>query len=556
MADGGASWDDAGSLEVGSGNSFDPTSTLAGLARPYFPGWWSFTAGADALVTIDTLSSVGDPDVMDTIVSVFSGADEGSSVLVAENDDAGTSTLSSVTFKATSGTTYHVRVGTYDDDGDTVTAYVVTMTQLEFVDLEPIAGSEEVLTPGMGGPVYPFPTSPIVGGDGCLSDSDDATYLDLVAAHEDGEDPEAASGYAHLETPPSTPTTLLWSLRAAATLDGTFAWHPFDAHDADVVAADLFSGVSGGITGSPDSFDADANLSTYATLASTTGPGAAGGFPVLRTEWLKMAFNPPTGEVANGYSFTAAVVPASGWDPTNTTLTICVGTEDQSTFFYIADGTDLPTDGTPVTVAPGFAPWITVADPSSGGVEGLCATGTAYLWVFASGWSGTTPPDAAVQVFEIAVGAFDSGNVGAPTLELDIVSKDGAGSYGIGLDYGVDVELTADGTFYDYTGDFTAPSRNAGSLTLDDLCAYIAEGGYIGLTPNGDGGSNAGPWMLEVFVSELAITAAWAGEVITFVVAPLRQYPRDDGLAASAGARNYPPPKSYQFSNRQAGGYL
>lgn len=39
-------------------------------------------------------------------------------------------------------------------------------------------------------------------------------------------------------------------------------------------------------------------------------------------------------------------------------------------------------------------------------------------------------------------------------------------------------------------------------------------------------------------------------------VPPLRQYPRNDGLGASSAPRLYPPPRSYQASNRQAGGYL
>lgn len=37
---------------------------------------------------------------------------------------------------------------------------------------------------------------------------------------------------------------------------------------------------------------------------------------------------------------------------------------------------------------------------------------------------------------------------------------------------------------------------------------------------------------------------------------PLRQYPRSDGLATSSARRMWPPSRSYQRSNRRAGGYL
>lgn len=57
---------------------------------------------------------------------------------------------------------------------------------------------------------------------------------------------------------------------------------------------------------------------------------------------------------------------------------------------------------------------------------------------------------------------------------------------------------------------------------------------------------------LDIYEVRLVV----AGDVVGATHAPpLRQYPRNDGLAGSA-RRLYPPPRSRQRSNRRAGGYL
>lgn len=68
---------------------------------------------------------------------------------------------------------------------------------------------------------------------------------------------------------------------------------------------------------------------------------------------------------------------------------------------------------------------------------------------------------------------------------------------------------------------------------------------------NGDAPDPAPSWVDEI--DYMAIRLWWPGPTIA---PPLRQYPRSDGLGTSSARRQWPPSRSYQRSNRRAGGYL
>lgn len=58
---------------------------------------------------------------------------------------------------------------------------------------------------------------------------------------------------------------------------------------------------------------------------------------------------------------------------------------------------------------------------------------------------------------------------------------------------------------------------------------------------------------IETSISELSMTISWDG-VFPLGAPPLRQFPRDDGLATSSAPRLYPRPRSVQAGFRKAGG--
>lgn len=78
--------------------------------------WWFFTAPADGTVTIDTFGSD-----FDTQLHIYDGFFDGAGPAdlnpVTNNDDAGGTTQSEVTFAVTAGACYEIRVGGFDADG-------------------------------------------------------------------------------------------------------------------------------------------------------------------------------------------------------------------------------------------------------------------------------------------------------------------------------------------------------------------------------------------------------------------------------------------------------
>lgn len=109
---------------LASGHNSRPFSEAAGLPPAV---WWVFTPSASQSLTLDTLStSATVPANADTILTVYTGADLTSAVQIAINDDAVVSPnflLSRLTFAAVAGTTYRIKVQSFDDNGDGITTF-------------------------------------------------------------------------------------------------------------------------------------------------------------------------------------------------------------------------------------------------------------------------------------------------------------------------------------------------------------------------------------------------------------------------------------------------
>jgi uncharacterized repeat protein (TIGR02543 family) len=86
--------------------------------------WYSWTPPANGSVTIDTATSG-----FDTLLAVYTGSAVGALSDVASNDDAGPSVRTSlVTFPATSGTVYRIRVDGYQGDAGTINLHLALTT--------------------------------------------------------------------------------------------------------------------------------------------------------------------------------------------------------------------------------------------------------------------------------------------------------------------------------------------------------------------------------------------------------------------------------------------
>lgn len=75
--------------------------------------WWKWTAPSDGWVTFDTLNNEGlsGSILFDSTLGVFTGGSLGSLSTVETNDNASPTThLSSLSFRATAGTTYHIQL--------------------------------------------------------------------------------------------------------------------------------------------------------------------------------------------------------------------------------------------------------------------------------------------------------------------------------------------------------------------------------------------------------------------------------------------------------------
>ena len=77
--------------------------------------WWKFVAPVSGDFTIDTDASMTiSGSAADTTLTVFTGTSVGALTQVAFDDDSGLGAASRLTFAATAGATYYVRVGSFD----------------------------------------------------------------------------------------------------------------------------------------------------------------------------------------------------------------------------------------------------------------------------------------------------------------------------------------------------------------------------------------------------------------------------------------------------------
>ncbi len=102
--------------------------------------WWTWTAPADGVLTVDTFGSD-----FDTVLTAFLGGFTEAAV-VANNDDH-TGLQSQVSFDATAGTTYHLRVrGFAEAQGDIALNWGLRAPQDAFADAADLAGTSGAIT--------------------------------------------------------------------------------------------------------------------------------------------------------------------------------------------------------------------------------------------------------------------------------------------------------------------------------------------------------------------------------------------------------------------------
>jgi len=131
----GQSWADPQTLTLGNNTFAFADVTEPGVDKPYNHAWWVFTPPSTQLYYLDTYLTEGsDPAAIDTVIAVFDDASDPGSYVEADaltfNDDTtdtvpGQPYVSRLDITLTGGTTYHLLVGTFDPEGDTITTYVL-----------------------------------------------------------------------------------------------------------------------------------------------------------------------------------------------------------------------------------------------------------------------------------------------------------------------------------------------------------------------------------------------------------------------------------------------
>ena len=77
--------------------------------------WWSWAAPKGGSVTVSTVGSS-----FDTVLGIYTGSAVNALTLVASNDDSGGNGTSLLTFNATSGVVYRIRVDGYSGSFGTI----------------------------------------------------------------------------------------------------------------------------------------------------------------------------------------------------------------------------------------------------------------------------------------------------------------------------------------------------------------------------------------------------------------------------------------------------
>lgn len=140
MSLGGATWDAA--APIGSSDTSTPTPTsglVAGSgAWGYYSAWWKIAPSVDLSVIVNsngTTDSSGNPGSdggVDTLMVIYTedeilaaGGDPDAATAFAYDDDSGDGWLSMLDVTLPAGTTYYIRLATWDSSGTSVGAYVL-----------------------------------------------------------------------------------------------------------------------------------------------------------------------------------------------------------------------------------------------------------------------------------------------------------------------------------------------------------------------------------------------------------------------------------------------
>lgn len=112
--------------------NFEPGHLPGGRHGASRSAWWKWTAPANGFCTVDTLLDSGEQAVIDTVLAVYTGSSISGLTAVVKNDDASIpglpgTRLSSATFRAQEGVTYHVAVDGYDAASINSSRHLVTL---------------------------------------------------------------------------------------------------------------------------------------------------------------------------------------------------------------------------------------------------------------------------------------------------------------------------------------------------------------------------------------------------------------------------------------------
>lgn len=136
---GGASWDTATPLTAGTSTPTPITSLVKGDAFPYYPAWWTFTATQDGGFFLNTSGSTADPGRWtDNYIWAYAGTNQATTTQVADGYE-------SLELNCVAGETYHIKVGCWDDVGDSGLQYILEATPYvytDWVDVPDLARSE------------------------------------------------------------------------------------------------------------------------------------------------------------------------------------------------------------------------------------------------------------------------------------------------------------------------------------------------------------------------------------------------------------------------------
>ena len=107
--------------------------------------WWRWTSPITGTVVIDTLDSD-----FDTLLGVFSGTGISDLKLITDNDDAGNTLLSKVSFDAVTGNSYYIAVDGYNGDSGNIGLSITPLNAVTFSLATAVTGSGTITSSPAG----------------------------------------------------------------------------------------------------------------------------------------------------------------------------------------------------------------------------------------------------------------------------------------------------------------------------------------------------------------------------------------------------------------------